>query len=244
MRAVLFDLDDTILNYSDGVEECWAAACRDHAPDGLDAEDLRQAIYAARRWFWDDPERHRRERTDMLAAYTKIVAAAFAVLEKNGSAAAGAARATGLSRQIAQAFNAARFELVVPLPGAVELLERLHARGVPLGLVTNGDAVQQRAKIERHGLARFFGAVVIEGEFGAGKPDAAVFEHALNELGAKAEDSWMVGDHPEFDVNGARALGLRAVWVDRFKRIFPGTLPHSPDKVVQSLAELDGWVLK
>lgn len=242
MRAVHFDLDDTIVNYSDGVEDCWAAACRGHAPDGLDAEDLRLAIGAARRWFWDDPERHRRERTDMLGAYTKIAAAAFAVLEKNGSAPAGAARSTDLPRRIAEAFSAARFERVVPLPGAVELLERLHAAKVPLGLVTNGDAAQQRAKIERHGLARFFGAVVIEGEFGAGKPDAAVFQHALEKLGAKAEGSWMVGDHPEFDVGGAQALGLRAVWVNRSARIFPGTLPRSPDKVVKSLEELDGWV--
>ena len=53
---------------------------------------------------------------------------------------------------------------------------------MPLGLVTNGDATQQRDKIERHGLARFFDAIVIEGEFGAGKPDEIVYRHALGEL--------------------------------------------------------------
>jgi hypothetical protein len=50
--------------------------------------------------------------------------------------------------------------------------------------VTNGDASQQRDKIERFGLAPYFEVMVIEGEVGAGKPDKAVFRYAPDRLGA------------------------------------------------------------
>ena len=58
---------------------------------------------------------------------------------------------------------------------------------------------------------------MVSGELGAGKPDAAVFDHALGLLGAEREDAVMVGDSLECDVAGARAAGLGAVWVNRFR---------------------------
>src|SRR5207245_470771 len=74
------------------------------------------------------------------------------------------------------------------------ILDALRARGLPLALVTNGDAVQQRDKIERHDLARYFDAILIEGEFGCGKPEERVYREALRRLGVGSEGAWMVGD--------------------------------------------------
>ena len=53
-------------------------------------------------------------------------------------------------------------------PDSLACLTELRRRGIPLALVTNGDATQQRDKIERHDLARFFDAILVEGEFGVG----------------------------------------------------------------------------
>jgi putative hydrolase of the HAD superfamily len=68
-----------------------------------------------------------------------------------------------------------------------------------MALVTNGDARQQRQKIERWALAPFFDVIVIEGEFGRGKPEEAVYRHALDALGAQPSSACMVGDHLEWD---------------------------------------------
>ena len=59
-------------------------------------------------------------------------------------------------------------------------------RAPALGLVTNGAAAPQRAKIDRFDLARFFDVIVVEGEAGFGKPDRRVFERALGALGVDA----------------------------------------------------------
>ena len=68
MKALLVDLDDTLLDYTGGVDECWHHACEAHAgPVGIDPAGLVKAIVETRRWFWSDPGRHRVERTDMIA---------------------------------------------------------------------------------------------------------------------------------------------------------------------------------
>ena len=72
MKALLLDLDDTLLDYSGGVDQSWEAAVVTCATPDVDAPKLVAAVAETRRWFWDDPERHRRERVNMLAAWQHI----------------------------------------------------------------------------------------------------------------------------------------------------------------------------
>jgi len=179
MKTLLVDLDDTLLDYSGGVDECWTAACETIAATaGVDTVSLVQSVRTARRWFWDDPERHRRERVNMLGAWTKIVAHGFERLGTPNEVLAAA---------IAEDFAARRWEAMRLFPGSVETLGQLRESGVTMALVTNGDKSQQRRKIERYDLARFFDVILIEGEFGvvpagtpandppAARPDSALF---------------------------------------------------------------------
>ena len=74
MKALLVDLDDTLLDYTGDVDLSWREACLTVAvPAGLDLEIMVTAIAQARRLFWSDPERHRIERTNMVGAWRKIV---------------------------------------------------------------------------------------------------------------------------------------------------------------------------
>ncbi len=228
--AVLFDLDDTLLDYSGGVEQSWETACRAEAPPDLDVAVFLPVLGEARRWFWSDPGRHRRERTNMLGAWTSIAAHA---LEHVGRADARAAV------RIAEAFAASRRATMRLFPDARACLERLRRRDVALALVTNGDARMQRDKIERHGLATFFGAIVIEGEFGRGKPDAAVYAEALRGLGRRADEAWMVGDNLEWDVAGPQRLGLTGVWIDRAGSGLPADATVRPDRIIADLTTLE-----
>jgi putative hydrolase of the HAD superfamily len=225
---VLLDLDDTLLDYSSGVDACWEAACATAAGEAAQAP-LVAALAETRRSFWSDPEHNRRERVHMVRAWTRI--ATLALERCGGDGRLGAA--------IAEAFAARRRSVMTLFPDAVQVLTALRERGTPLGLVTNGDAREQRAKIERHDLARFFDAIVIEGEFGAGKPDAAVYRTALAGLGVAAgPEVWMVGDHLEFDVAGAQRLGLRAAWVDRPGLGLPAESAVRPDRILRELITL------
>jgi putative hydrolase of the HAD superfamily len=232
MTALLFDLDDTLLDYSGRAEACWAESCRTLAvPAGVDGDALALAIREVGRWFWGDPDRHRRERVDMLGAWRKIAEGALARC--------GGGAGDGLAAALAEDFARRRRESWRLFPDARQVLERLRARGVPLGLVTNGDARMQRDKIADHDLARFFDVVVIEGEFGAGKPDARVFRHALAALGSEPGAAWMIGDHLEWDVAGAQRVGVRAAWIDRAGRGLPPAAPSQPDCIVRTLGEFE-----
>ena len=230
MKALLVDLDDTLLDYSGGVEDSWRSACQALATTaGVDAVALADAVRIERRRFWDDVSRHRIERVNMMGAWTKIAANG---LERMG------APSPELAARIAEDFAARRWAVMRLFPGVPEALGRLCAAGVPMALVTNGDKSQQRRKIETYDLARFFEVIVIEGEFGAGKPEEIVYRHALERLGIAAAEAWMVGDHIEWDVAAPQRLGLRGIWVDRDRTGLPEGTAVRPHRIVREFCEL------
>ena len=226
------DLDDTLLDYSGGVDDCWEGACASiAAPAKVDVAALVQAIAETRRWFWTDPVQAAQERKDMLRAWTRIAAHG---LDRCG------VRIDGLCDAIAADYLARRWTVMKLFPETLETLALLRDRGVRMALVTNGDAGQQRQKIERYGLAAFFETIVIEGEFGVGKPDESVYRHALAALGVDAPGAWMVGDNLEWDVAAPQRLGLRGVWIDRPGSGLPADDGVQPKHIIHSLSELPG----
>jgi len=229
VKALLLDLDDTLLAYSAGVDESWAQACG-AARLPVETATLMAALVETRKWFWTgDPERHARERVNMLGAWTKIAAEALVRCGCADDALAGA---------IARDYSARRQESMRLFPETRAFLDGLRDRGLPMALVTNGDAGQQRDKIERHDLARYFGAIVIEGEFGCGKPEERVYREALRRLGIDPEGVWMVGDNLEWDVAAPQRLGLTGVWIDRAGAGLPADAGVSPHRIIRSLSEL------
>lgn len=95
------------------------------------------------------------------------------------------------------------------------LFASLRKSGIPLALITNGGSMTQREKLNAFGIDEWFDAVVISGEIGVAKPDAAAFRLALDQLVVEPESVWHVGDDLKTDVAGARAAGITAVWLNR-----------------------------
>jgi putative hydrolase of the HAD superfamily len=124
-----------------------------------------------------------------------------------------------LATELGERFGVERRALGDPFPDT-SLLAALGERH-RLALVTNGAACLQREKLERSGLGAHFDAVVVSGDLGVGKPEPAVFQRALSLVGAEAADAVMIGDTVERDIDGALALGLRAVWINRFGQSRP-----------------------
>jgi putative hydrolase of the HAD superfamily len=100
----------------------------------------------------------------------------------------------------------------------------------------------QRLKIDKFKLDRFFDCVLIEDEFGAGKPDERVFLHVLEQLQVKPQNTWMVGDNLACDVEGPQRLGIFSIWNDFERSGLPDTATVRPDKVIHSLSELAAYV--
>ncbi|MCK2217317.1 HAD family hydrolase [Actinomadura sp. ATCC 31491] len=100
-------------------------------------------------------------------------------------------------------------------PGVREALAGLRAEGWRVGIVTNGAADRQLGKIRRTGLGELVDGYAISDAEGVRKPAAELFAIAARRCGTGlAAGGWMVGDNPATDVAGARAAGLRSVWID------------------------------
>jgi putative hydrolase of the HAD superfamily len=119
-----------------------------------------------------------------------------------------------LARQLAEHLMVERRRTHQVFPDARPALEELRGR-YRLGLITNGAPDVQRAKLDGSGLERYFESVLVSGEVGFGKPDARIFELALEQLAVAAGEAVMVGDSVRRDVEGALAAGIGAVWITR-----------------------------
>jgi putative hydrolase of the HAD superfamily len=100
---------------------------------------------------------------------------------------------------------------------AAAVLPALRAAGLRLGVVSNFDARLPRL-LAACGLAESFDAVVYSEEVGVEKPHPAIFEELLERLGHPAGDVLHVGDSRRDDVEGARAVGMEALWLTRGSR--------------------------
>lgn len=231
-RAILFDLDDTILAAGRRLEVLRLIAgefAAELAP--LDPDTVAERLDLALAAFWSDPERHKAARLGIPQARGRVIAEAFSEM--------GAAQVPpGLPERFAARFTAAREQLTDFFPGARETIETLRARGVLLALVTNGDGATQRAKIERFALAPLFDHIQIEGEHEFGKPDERAYRHAMSALGVEAHETWMVGDNLEWEVAAPQKLGIFAIWHDGFGQGLPEGATARPDRVIRAISEL------
>jgi putative hydrolase of the HAD superfamily len=230
-EAILFDLDDTILDTSSGIEELWQNLCQRYAVylAGVDGDVLLEAVNKFRKWYWDDPERHRQGRLDLISTRSEIISMAIRSLGIDNPA---------ISKQIAVSYTVEREGLISLFPGAIDTLIEFRNIGIKLALVTNGASIVQRNKIERFNLTQLFDCITIEGEFGAGKPDESVFIHTLKLLGTSCEKAWMVGDDLLRDIQGAQKAGIYSIWNDWNKTGLQKESSIYPDRIINSIAEL------
>jgi putative hydrolase of the HAD superfamily len=126
-----------------------------------------------------------------------------------------------------------------PMPGALEALRQLAARGLRLGIVSNTGrtpGVVLRRILAHHDMLRYFEAPAIaySDEVGSRKPDARIFVRALEGLGVEPHRALHIGDNPDADVVGARKLGIRTAHYT-----FGGCTPSTvADLVLDDLRDL------
>ncbi|MCC3155677.1 HAD family hydrolase [Hymenobacter sp. 15J16-1T3B] len=107
-----------------------------------------------------------------------------------------------------------------PIAGAVALLAALKPH-YHLGIVTNNRTAEQEDKLAFLGMTPLVDALITSEAVGVTKPDPRIFQVALQRLGARPAEALLIGDNWRADVLGARATGIRPVWLNRFGAACP-----------------------
>jgi HAD superfamily hydrolase (TIGR01509 family) len=131
---------------------------------------------------------------------------------------------------------------IMPIPDAIEVLTALKARyrlGVISNTVGSGDA-ELVAALEKAGLRPLIDALVTSRDFGAAKPDPAIYTEGARRLGVPLDATVMVGDRLDTDVAGALKAGIPGVWLRHAGAMpIPGI---APTHVIDRLAQLPEWL--
>lgn len=218
VEAVLFDLDDTLCTFVQSSAELLAESFDAVAVEPFFTLSEYQARYG--------------DYVDESDTVEALRASCFADL----AAERGHDRDTG--RALAGAYSELRDYTVEPLPGAGEVVEAL-SETYALGLVTNGRPSIQNPKLDDFGFVDRFEAIVFAGHDAPAKPSPEPFLRALDPLDVEPARTVHVGDSLESDVAGARAAGVRSVWVSEDAAGGrPDGADPAPDYAVASLGEL------
>lgn len=219
IRALLFDLDDTLMETHHSHQEAMRISCERAAAQHSNwtVERLREAFVAAYRELED-----RMEAGDLeFASQTPFRIRTWEDTLRN------CGLSTDLGEELAHVYlqeRRSRYRLYDDVPAALDRLSRDYR----LVMVTNGMSDLQREKVAAVGLAKWFDRIVVSGEIRSWKPDSRIFRHALELAEVPCEEALMIGDNLERDVAGAGAVGIRTAWIRRYEHLTPiaGIEPH------------------
>jgi HAD superfamily hydrolase (TIGR01549 family) len=203
IRGILIDLDDTLVDHRDAHRAALAGVRERYA--ALQAVPFDVLLGESHRVLVDLHDHVQAGRLAPDAARVERYRRLFAFAGVAGDA--PHAEAAALGRELYR-------DLRRCVPGAPALLAALRAHA-PVAVVTNNATAEQREKLGRFALNTHVDALVTSEDVGAAKPDPRIFEVALARLGVAAHEAVMIGDSREHDVDGARAAGLAACWLDR-----------------------------
>jgi putative hydrolase of the HAD superfamily len=232
LRAILFDLDDTLLWDARSVQEALLATCEQARqkypqidPEKMVGEIRRHAfeLYATYPTYeftcmigtnpleglWADFSEG-----ENFAALCAIAPTYRRDVWRRALAAFGVEDAA-FAADLAETFRHERRSRPLVYEETYEVLDQLKGRYQML-LLTNGSPDLQKLKLSGvPEMATYFDHIVISGEFGRGKPDPSIFEHALGLLNIRPEEAIMVGDKLTTDILGATRAGITSVWINR-----------------------------
>lgn len=223
VRALVLDVDDTIVDTRDAMVVAGtqaAAAVWPHRTEEHRAMAQR---------YYDDPEGWFPRYASGEVAFEVMRARRLSEV----AAAFGVEVAEGAHRSYEETYAPAFRSAQRLFPDVPDLLAAAAGEGLPVALLTNSAHAPTRVKLEALGLLERFDVVVTTDTLGFGKPDPRVYLEACRLLGAEPDGVVCLGDNLEWDVLGAEAAGLRAVWLDREGR---GT--SEPVASVRGLDEL------
>jgi putative hydrolase of the HAD superfamily len=230
IKAVFFDLGDTLCDYEAAAQAGIASAC-DYAvshAQALTATGLREAYVRESRHATHEAKRWSASRFVTSSGLEERDYRLWErALEKCGVANPILAHAVALHYQLS------RMRALSLFPDALSALQALQGRA-RVGLIAEGSPGIVNEELTLLDIRGLFSLTVIEGEAGYAKRDPQIFSHALRQAGYEAAQTAHVGDSLESDIFPAHQAGLVTVWVNRAGE--PGAPDmNAPDHIVASL---------
>lgn len=201
LKAVLFDLDNTLYDFSTAHK----LALRAMAEYGESRFDV-----PARRFLlaYQQADKQLKEELPYVAACHNRVLISQRMLELLGLPSV----VTPL--ELYETYWSTLLHSIKPREGVVELLSRLHHQRIRTGICTDMTAHIQHRKIAALGIAGYLDVMVSSEEAGVEKPNPKIFHDCLNKLHVRPNESLFIGDSFERDVCGAHAAGLIPFWLN------------------------------
>ena len=189
VRAVIFDLDQTILDREKSLLDFLAWQC-----DGM----LKPYI--------DD-------QAAFISRFVELDANGMVWKDRVYSALIGEFHLEAWScEELLSVYELCFCAFSVPRLGVIEAVNTISTR-YNLGLISNGMTPFQERNFRGLGIASMFGSVIVSAAVNLRKPDSAIFHLACSELGVRPEEAVYVGDNPITDIEGAKDAGLRTIFV-------------------------------
>lgn len=233
-KAIMFDLDDTLLWDERSVNEAFEETCQAAAEKyPLDPKWLEEKVKETARELYASYETyeftkmiginpfegiwgHFRDNTDDFRKLARVVPQYRKDAWTLGLKAVGVDDEE-LGATLAELFPKIRRTKHYVFDDTYPVLEKLKTEhNYKLLLLTNGSPDLQSEKLSGvPKLKAYFDHILISGSFGRGKPDISLFQHALDLLGVNNNEAIMVGDKLTTDILGANNTGITSVWINR-----------------------------
>lgn len=228
IEAVLFDLDGTLIDHDAAAAEAVTAtfALPAQAPH-LDRERI------IRRWQELESSAMDRYLTGELTFVEQRRLRITRLADELGLGAWSDQRADAWFSPYLECYQAA-WQTYPDVAPTLSTLATEYGR-LRLGVLTNGEARQQRQKLEKVCLTSVLPHVTVSSETGVAKPDARIFHAACDELQLPPSHVVYVGDWPRTDAEAANAAGLHGIWLDRHDTT---TTTSTPAPRIRTLSEL------
>ncbi len=247
IRAVFFDLDDTLCGYWEAAKTALRETFEQHGPPGHDVDTLTSEWAAAFREFLPEVKSERWYKEYLRSGETtRTEQMRRSLLRFEIDDPEQAAR-------LSRVYLELRHKHLHLFPDAIQILTALRGQYV-LGLITNGPADTQRMEIDELAIGEYFDHIFIEGEMGFGKPEPEVFRRAQLASGSPPDQILFVGNSYGHDILPAIRAGWRTAWIRRPTDIPPsmaGAAPRleqrspdqpEPDLEIGTLSELLPWL--
>lgn len=189
IKAVLFDLDNTLIDFMWMKKMASKAAAKAMVKAGLESKskDLAKELFNFYLEYGIESD----------DAFTKF-------LEKKVGIAEPRIVAAGVNAYLKE-----KYLHLQPYPDVVETLKKLKKKDLKLAVVTDGLRLKAWMRLNEAGLDKYFDAVVTYDDTGKKKPSKEPFTKACKQISVKPQECLMIGDWPERDIEGAKAIGMK-----------------------------------
>jgi putative hydrolase of the HAD superfamily len=215
IKAILFDLDNTLIDFMRMKRRCCEAAVHAmvHAGIPLSEKKALELLYS----IYD------RQGYEYNLVFQQFFKEAGEEIDYK-------ILAYGIT-----AYRKAQTGMLEPYPNVVPTLIKLREKGLKLAIVSDAPRLKAWIRLVEMRLESFFDLVIALDDTGKEKPDPAPFKLALEKLKMNPSNCMMVGDRPERDLYGARNIGIKTVFAQYGA---PGSKPSHNDYVINDISEL------